>query len=121
MPFQLLDPLVGLLSGALIAFTLSQIVAPDWSMLAGMVAGGLAGLALKLFLTLLLAPFLGAFEVMIPLSLIGMFVGMSSGLAAALGLSPLAITLGGAGAGLAVALLVQASNRRSTRSPSHGL
>ncbi len=113
MNFKVIDLIIGVFSGILIAFAVCRIVPAHWNMLAGMFAGGVIGMALKFALLILLAPFFGAFEVMIPLSIIAMIVGMTSGMAVSHGGIPQALIASGGGTiGFAIAVLIYYSNKK---------
>ncbi len=115
MNFKIIDPLIGAGSGAIIAFTVSQIIPANWNMFLAMAAGGGIGMILKFVFLLLLAPFFGAFEVMIPLSIIAMSVGMLSGMASTNGsVTDGCISVTGGLVGLAVSVVVYFSNKNLT-------
>lgn len=115
MNFKIIDALIGACSGAIIAFTVSQIIPAHWNMFLAMAVGGGIGMGLKFILLILLSPFFGAFEVMIPLSVIAMSVGMLSGMASAEGgVSDGCIFVTGAMIGLAVSTAIYFSNRKLT-------
>ena len=114
MNFKIIDALVGACSGAMIAFTVSRIVSPDWNIFLAMAVGGGIGLVFKFTLLLLLAPFFGAFEVMIPLSVIAMSVGMLSGMAAG-NFNGGCVWITGGIMGLAVSTVIYFSNKKLTR------
>ena len=117
MNFKIFDALVGACSGAMIAFTVSQIISSDWNMFLAMAVGGGIGLVFKFILLLLLAPFFGAFEVMIPLSVIAMSVGMSSSMMSVQGDVPNeCIWITGGIIGLAVSTVIYFSNKKLVRS-----
>jgi hypothetical protein len=115
MNFKIIDSLIGVCSGAIIAFAVSQIISTDWNMFLAMAVGGGVGMVLKFILLILLAPFFGAFEVMIPLSIIAMSVGMLSGMMAAQGSFSTEFTsITGAILGLAVSVAIYFSNKKLT-------
>jgi hypothetical protein len=117
MNFKIIDTLIGTVSGAIIAFTVSQIIPAHWNMFLGMAVGGVIGMVLKFMLLIMLAPFFGAFEVMIPVSLIAMMVGMLSGMAATHGDIPgWCITVTGGVLGFTVAVCIYFSNKKLQRS-----
>ncbi len=117
MNFKVIDSLIGICSGVIIAFTVSQIIPIGWNMFLAMAVGGAIGMVLKFILLLLLAPFFGAFEVMIPLSLIAMSVGMLSGMSTTLGSIPVACIVATGGVlGFTVAVCIYFSNKKLLRS-----
>lgn len=115
MNYKILDPLLLAGAGAIIAFTVTQIIPASMPMPLAMLAGGLLGMAFNVIFTILCAPFCGAFQVMIPLGLVGMPLGMAVAMAQAAGAAPLgpAMALGGA-FGLAVAFYIRRCQRRVT-------
>jgi hypothetical protein len=113
MNFKIIDLLIGTLSGAVIAFTVNQLIPGHWNVLLAMAVGGVFGVVLKFVLLMLLAPFFGAFEVMIPLSLISMTVGMLSGMATVHESVPGGcIAAGGGIIGFSVAVGIYFSNKK---------
>ncbi|MEE9258062.1 MAG: hypothetical protein V3U37_00850 [Nitrospinaceae bacterium] len=111
MNYKIMDPLMGLLAGAVIGTGVFYLVPPGWNIAAGMFAGGVFGMILNFFLMVPLIPLFGAFETMIPLSVIGMLAGMAGGMAATHGETPLpCITVTGAVIGLTVSLVIYFSN-----------
>jgi hypothetical protein len=115
MNYKFLDPLISAGAGAIIAFTVTQIIPASMPMALAMLAGGVLGMGFKMLFTVLLAPFCGAFQVMMPLGLIGMPLGMAVAMAHAAGTAPPGpAMLAGAGFGLAIAFYIRSSDRRLT-------
>jgi hypothetical protein len=112
MNLKVIDFLISVLSGALIAFATSQVlVESGWSPLLLMIAGGLLGMALSIPLMIVLVPPFGAFEVMIALHWIAMPAGMLG--AMLIGYAPnYCIAVAGAVWGLFVWGLIEYFNRR---------
>ena len=114
--YKIIDPLIGILCGAFIAFAVHLTVPSHWNMFAAMMVGGMLGMLVKFPLMFLLVPLFGAFEVMIPLSIIAMLAGMASGMAATVDATPhLSAVSMGAIIGLAVVIAVQITNRKFAR------
>jgi predicted branched-subunit amino acid permease len=116
MNFKIVDPLIGVFSGALVACVAAQVVPANWNMFAGMLAGMVCGMVLKFPLAFLLMPWFGSFEVMIPLAIIAMTAGMLGGMAAGMTTVSSGWTaLAGGMAGLIITAIVARSNRKLTR------
>ena len=115
MRYRCIDRSIGLFSGGAVAYGVTQVVPPDWSMFPGMLAGGLSGMLIQIFLLLLFMPLFGAFEVMIPVSIICMAVGMLSGMAVTHPVLSAAHIISAAGfIGFGIAYIIGHSNQKHT-------
>ena len=80
MIFTIEDYLVGMLVGAVTAFSVRMVVWPGMDMVIAMLVGMALGMVVHLVLGLAFGPLIGMFEAMIPASLIGMYGGMFFGM-----------------------------------------
>jgi ABC-type multidrug transport system permease subunit len=103
------DVLSNTVTGMAAAWLASVMVAPSWSIPAGMFAGMLAGMGPGLLLMPVFVGLFGAMEVMLPVMLTAMLAGMVYGMASAMQVPPApAVLLGGGSIGLLVLLLTYA-------------
>ena len=92
--------------GMAAAWLAAALVAPSWSMPAGMFTGMVAGMGLGLLLVPLFVGLFGAMEVMLPVMLTAMLSGMVFGMASAMqAWAAPEVLLGGGATGLLVLLL----------------
>ncbi len=113
MYYKIIDPLFLAGAGAIIAFTVAEIIPASMPMALAMLVGGVLGMAMNMLFTVLFAPFLGAFQVMMALGLVAMPLGMAAAMAENALPLPLLVLIGAA-SGLAVALYIGRANRRLT-------